>query len=289
MNDFFSVFTDCLKESLLIIFIIFLLMVCIELLVLRFKKNLIDLSVRNRYYAYVISSLFGFIPGCVGMFAMDSLYMAGLLSFGGLVSTMLASIGDEIAILFSLVIKGDISVQSSSVLLLVLFILGIIGGISADWISKKIKLKFSDKCLIEIHEHDYSFSFSHFFKHHVLEHIIKKHIWKIFAWIFATLLLMSFSKDIIGNITWQGSHPLVMILLAALIGLIPMSGPGTIFFFMFAQGSIPFSVLLTNCIVQDGHGMLPILGFSFHDALKIKIFNLILGLLVGTSLLFFGF
>ena len=137
MNDFFSVFTDCLKESLLIIFIIFLLMVCIELLVLRFKKNLIDLSIRNRYYAYVISSLFGFIPGCVGMFAMDSLYMAGLLSFGGLVSTMLASIGDEIAILFSLVIKGDISIYTSSILLIILFVLGIIGGISADWISKK--------------------------------------------------------------------------------------------------------------------------------------------------------
>ncbi len=288
-KEYFSIISDCFYESVMIIFIIFLLMTFIEFLVLKYSKALLLLSIKNKFYSYVIASLFGFIPGCVGMFAMDSLYMAGFLNFGALVSTMLASIGDEITVLISLAIRGEFSIRIMILLLSSLFILGIIGGFLADWTVKKFNLTLSEKCTIEIHEHDKTFSLNHFFKHHIYEHIVKKHIWKIFIWILLTLILMNLFHNLLGEFHLVGYHKLIMIGLAALIGLIPISGPGTFLFFLFIGGQIPFSVLITNCIVQDGHGLLPILGYSLNDAIKVKLFNTAIGLTVGILFYLMGY
>ncbi|PJA96982.1 MAG: selenocysteine protein, partial [Ignavibacteriales bacterium CG_4_9_14_3_um_filter_34_10] len=57
----------------------------------------------------------------------------------------------------------------------------------------------------------------------------------------------------------------------------------------FAQGLIPFSVFLTSSIVQDGHGMLPMLSYSFKDSIRLKIFNLVIGVSIGLILLAINF
>jgi hypothetical protein len=79
-------------------------------------------------------------------------------------------------------------------------------------------------------------------------------------------------------------YMIVLLFAGALIGLIPESGPHLIFVTMFASGLIPFSVLLTSSIVQDGHGMLPLLSYSFKDSMKVKIFNFGFGVIVGLIL-----
>ena len=58
-------------------------------------------------------------------------------------------------------------------------------------------------------------------------------------------------------------------------------GPHLIFVTLFAEGLIPFSVLLAGSIVQDGHGMLPMLAHSRCAFFGVKGFNFALGLLVG--------
>jgi hypothetical protein len=73
-----------------------------------------------------------------------------------------------------------------------------------------------------------------------------------------------------------------------LVGLIPESGPHIIFVKLFADGMIPFSVLLTSSIVQDGHGMLPMLSYSIEDTVKIKLFNFAFGIIIGLILFSFG-
>jgi len=55
---------------------------------------------------------------------------------------------------------------------------------------------------------------------------------------------------------WISTNLFVVMFLAVVIGIIPESGPHLIFVTLFAQGSIPFSILLASSIVQDGHGML---------------------------------
>ena len=84
------------------------------------------------------------------------------------------------------------------------------------------------------------------------------------------------------------AHMFAVLLSAALIGLIPESGPHLIFVMMYASGIIPFSVLLTSSIIQDGHGMLPLLSYTVRDALIVKLFKVALGLGVGTALYFMG-
>jgi hypothetical protein len=80
-----------------------------------------------------------------------------------------------------------------------------------------------------------------------------------------------------------------VLLISVIIGIIPESGPHLIFVMMFAKGLIPFSVLVAGSIVQDGHGMLPLFAYSVKDALKVKLFNVVIGLTVGGALYFFGF
>jgi hypothetical protein len=79
-----------------------------------------------------------------------------------------------------------------------------------------------------------------------------------------------------------------MLFLGALIGLIPESGPHLIIVTMYASGLVPFSVLLTSSIVQDGHGMLPMLAYSVKDSVKIKGFNLGFGLIIGLTVYLIG-
>jgi len=84
-------------------------------------------------------------------------------------------------------------------------------------------------------------------------------------------------------------HMIWVLLLGALMGLIPESGPHLIFVMMYAQGLIPFSVLFTTSFVQDGHGMLPLLSYSLKDSVLIKLFNITFRLLSGGVLFALGF
>ncbi|MFH1645558.1 MAG: putative manganese transporter, partial [Candidatus Omnitrophota bacterium] len=74
----------------------------------------------------------------------------------------------------------------------------------------------------------------------------------------------------------------------SLVGIIPESGPNIIFIMMFAKGMVPFSVLVANSIVQDGHGMIPMLSYSIKDSIYIKSFNLFIGITLGYILFLFG-
>jgi len=129
----------------------------------------------------------------------------------------------------------------------------------------------------------------HYLKEHIWAHIVKRHLWRVFLWTFFALLFISLGTQnwnlegfIRSNIVW-------VLLIGALAGVIPESGPHMIFVVMFAEGFIPFSVLLTSSIVQDGHGMLPLLSYTVRDSVLIKTFNLLFGLGIGAFLFILGF
>ena len=66
------------------------------------------------------------------------------------------------------------------------------------------------------------------------------------------------------------------------------SGPHLLFVTMFSQGLLPFSILLANSIVQDGHGMLPLLAESRKDFIKVKAINMLVAFIAGSFFLIFG-
>lgn len=121
----------------------------------------------------------------------------------------------------------------------------------------------------------------HFLEEHLWNHVARKHIPKIFIWTFGALLLMHILLDHLHLEGWMQESQLLILVIACLVGLIPESGPHLLFLTLFAENTIPFSIFLASSIVQDGHGMLPLLAKSRRDFLKVKGINFVVGLLAG--------
>ncbi|MCK5368493.1 MAG: hypothetical protein KAQ62_08065, partial [Cyclobacteriaceae bacterium] len=79
------------------------------------------------------------------------------------------------------------------------------------------------------------------------------------------------------------------LIVAVLVGIIPESGPHLIFVTLFAQGTIPISILLASSVSQDGHGMLPLLAESKKGFFAVKLVNIIVALLTGIIGYLLGF
>lgn len=121
----------------------------------------------------------------------------------------------------------------------------------------------------------------HFVKEHLWNHVIRKHLLPIFLWTFGALLVCQIGIRYLDVQHWISRNMLTVILLAVAIGIIPESGPHLIFITLYAQGVLPFYVLIVNSIVQDGHTTLPLLAESKASFLKAKLINMIVGLIVG--------
>ncbi len=293
---------------------------------------------------HLISSLLGAMPGCLGSFAIVSLYVHKVVSYGALVTTMIASSGDAAFIMLATFPKTALQ------LFAILFLIAIPVGVLVDMIWKKgaVKGETSPHAELELHpdegEHCICFASSqivkqwrhcsfergtvatlllmfllgvflgkigpgvwgwmritlaltssiglaivatapdHFLEEHIWKHIIKKHILRVFLWIFGTLIFMNLLLhyvDIRQLIDESNMALLLILLTAVLIGLIPDSGPHLIFVTLFAQGQVPFSILLASSIVQDGHGMLPVLAHSTKTFVSVKLINSAVGLAFG--------
>lgn len=270
-----------LSETMKIILMVALLMIIIEFLELKFKDKIREKITRRPINQYVTASLLGAIPGCIDAFFVVSLYAHGLVGFGALTAVMLSTAGDEAFIMLTMVPKTALLIFA------ICAILGIVGGFFADKIAKLIGLKTSQPCEIEIHEEE--LDFKHFLKEHVYAHILKKHVPKLFLWIFLTMLALDFlMKNFELELIISSLPVLSLIVFAALIGIIPESGPHLLFLVLFSRGLIPLSVLLVNTISQDGHGLLPLLSYSVKDTIYVQIFTTSFALAVGIVLYMIG-
>jgi len=129
----------------------------------------------------------------------------------------------------------------------------------------------------------------HFLEHHLWNHVARQHLPRIFAWTFGTLLLMHVLTEYLQLEGLIRESLWVVLVIACLVGLIPESGPHLVFLTLYVQGSVPLSILLASSIVQDGHGMLPLLAHSRRDFVQIKLINLVVGLGIGALGLSLGF
>jgi hypothetical protein len=120
-------------------------------------------------------------------------------------------------------------------------------------------------------------------------HIIKKHFLKIFLWTLGALLAIYFLLHFVNITEWTSNNRISVLLFALIIGLIPESGPHIIFIVLFMNGSIPFSVLMANSFVQDGHSALPLLAESKKSFVYMKLIKLAIGIIIGFAGIFAGF
>ena len=132
-------------------------------------------------------------------------------------------------------------------------------------------------------------SSEHFVKEHLWHHVICKHALKTFLWTAGALAVITVVMHYVNIGDWLKDNTYYLLILAALIGMIPESGPHMVFISLFAGGIVPFSVLLTSSMSQDGHTSLPLLASSTRSFLVAKILNALFAVAVGSVFYFLGF
>jgi hypothetical protein len=272
--------TKIVLETIQITLLVAVMMIIVDIINVLTKQKL-ELFFKNakKSRQYIFSSLIGTVPGCIGGFTNVSLYIHGMISFGALAGSMIAVSGDEAFVMLAMFPKDAL------ILFGILFIIGIFSGWLIDRVVHKFNISTCDNCK-EMVVHQREKSFMHYLKEHIYGHIIKKHLLKTALWTFGALAVVEIGLNFLNLEQFTSEYMILFLLVGALVGLIPESGPHLIFVTLFAQGLIPFSVLLTSSIVQDGHGMLPMLSYSLEDSIKLKAFNFTIGITIG--LIFFA-
>ena len=128
----------------------------------------------------------------------------------------------------------------------------------------------------------------HFLEDHIWHHVIGQHFWKILTWTSIALVLVFVVKEVCDIKTWveqfsEGSVYVFCMVAAILIGLIPESGPHAVFIMLYCTGVMPLGALLANCIVQDGHGAIPLFAESKKDFFIVKGIKVVLAAAVGAA------
>ena len=331
---------ETLRHALMITSFVFVMMLTIEYLNVQTKGSWQNSLQKSRWLQYVLSAFLGATPGCLGAFTVVALYAHNIVSFGALVTVMIATSGDEAYVMLSM-FPGK-----TFLLILILFLVGIAAGFVSDTLFKpgsimikklshELEFHNEDECVCYPRGEIFSqiknltlqrgllmivlalfiagLAFNqlgpsewnwikitfligsllalfivstvpeHFLEEHLWEHIVKVHVPRVFLWTFGALLLMHILLNYLELGTWIKANYLTVIVIACLIGLIPESGPHMIFVTLFAEGAIPFGILLASSVVQDGHGMLPLLGESKRSFVFVKIINFAVGLLIGLA------
>lgn len=342
---------------------------------------------RHTWGQVLLSGGLGATPGCLGAYAVTSLYVHRVITFGALVAAMVASCGDEAFVmlamfperavqLFGLLLLAGIATGALTDLLLkqrrtevgryrddysavhpdeqrctpfsrqeiidqwrhcspyrlwltaflLLFLVGVYSGSIGhqhfdggedpahgehgecahehgeahdgdhngenagehvghgewDWIRATLLLTGLIGLLIVITVPE------HFLTEHLWNHLFRVHVWRILVWTLAAMLVIRVLVDHVDVAAIAGDNRILLLLLACMVGIIPESGPHMVFVTLYAEGAIPFSTLLASCIVQDGHGMIPMLAHSRRAFLGVKLVNVLVGLGVGLLGLLLG-
>jgi len=131
-----NIIFEALKNSILITGLVMIMMLLIEYINIHSHGSSFRKLQSSPVKQVIVAALLGLVPGCVGGFAVVSLYTHNLLSFGALVAMMISSSGDEAFIIMAMVPKTAI------ILFFTLMVLGIGVGIVVDRIFKKTPRPF---------------------------------------------------------------------------------------------------------------------------------------------------
>lgn len=105
---------------------VFIMMVAIEYINVQSKGVWQKHLTGNKYKQYIIAGLLGALPGCLGAFTIVALFSHQLVSFGAVVTTMIATSGDEAFVMFAIFPK------QAALLTGILLATGILAGYITD-------------------------------------------------------------------------------------------------------------------------------------------------------------
>ncbi|OYT16653.1 MAG: hypothetical protein B7C24_06560 [Bacteroidetes bacterium 4572_77] len=128
-------------KAIMISGFVFIMMVMIEYINVQSKGVWQKHLTGKKWKQLLIAGLLGSLPGCLGAFTIVALFSHQLVSFGAVVTTMIATSGDEAFVMFAMFPKQAILIT------VVLFIVGISAGYLTDkfYYPKSIIDKFSEQ------------------------------------------------------------------------------------------------------------------------------------------------
>lgn len=96
----------------------------------------------------ILSALLGIIPGCLGAFAVISLYTHRIVSFAALVAAMIATFGDEAFVMFAMM------PEKALILTIIVFITALLTGFFILLVSKQNDQDSDRSYGFEVHEEE---------------------------------------------------------------------------------------------------------------------------------------
>lgn len=93
---------DILKQSIVIATFVMITMLLIEYINVKSKGTWAKYMQRSGWLQLLTCGILGVMPGCLGSYVVVSLYSHSIVSFGALVTALLANFGDEAYVMFSL-------------------------------------------------------------------------------------------------------------------------------------------------------------------------------------------
>jgi len=175
---------DVLKHATMITGFVFVMMMVIEYINVQTIGIFQDNISKNIWKQYLFAALLGIIPGCLGAFTAVALFTHRLISFGAIVTTMIATSGDEAFIMFAMFPK------QAFLLSIIIVIIGIVAGYLIDKFnfSKNMKDNFKTN-KFSLHKQDKCICFE---KKEFLQSIKHPSMYRIALIVLILLLLMGF-------------------------------------------------------------------------------------------------
>lgn len=152
----FEVLLEALRSSVLVTGLVVIMMMLIETFNVENSGRLFGFLKKSGPLQVIVSALLGTLPGCMGGFAVVSLYTHRLVGFGALLAMMIATAGDESFLMLAM-FPGK-----ASMLLLVLFVIAVAVGLVTDRFHKEDRpiptrledsFEIHDECLEHEHNH----------------------------------------------------------------------------------------------------------------------------------------
>lgn len=134
--------TEIIQTSLTITAFVMLMMLVIEYVNVQTKGRWDKPLREKKWLQIVVAAFLGAIPGCLGVYTVVSLFTHKVVSFGALVSAMIATSGDEAFVMFAMIPKQALWISLGTLAL------AIIAGFITNMFYKNVTF-------IKQHDHDF--------------------------------------------------------------------------------------------------------------------------------------
>ena len=243
---------DTLKDTVLLVPILFLAYLAMEWLEHRTEERSIGFLSRIGRLGPLAGGALGIVPQCGFSAAASSLYSGGVITMGTLLAVFLST-SDEMLPIF---ISSGVAAGTIGRILLVKFLIAVVTGFALDGIHRLLHHRLSTKHIHDLCAQDHCGCEEEggSMLRSALIHTIR-----ITIFIFVISLAISLLIGLAGEQTVAGlltGAPVIGILIAGLIGLIPNCAASVVIAQLYLEGLLTSGQMICGLLTGAGAGLI---------------------------------